>query len=108
MRVVGIGAMERDATILATGMIEHHEFEAAARAGGVGEVLGHIFSLDGKVIENDISARTLSMSAADMGKHRTVAVAGGRGKVNAIRAVLASGLIQGIIVDERTARALTA
>jgi DNA-binding transcriptional regulator LsrR (DeoR family) len=108
LRVVGIGAMEPDATILSTGMIEHHEFEAAARAGGVGEVLGHIFSIDGKVIENDLSARTLSMSAADIGRQRTVAVAGARSKVNAIKAVLASGLIYGIIVDERTARALTA
>lgn len=108
LRVVGIGTMETDATILSTGMIEQHEFEAALRAGGVGEVLGHIFSLDGKLIENDISARTLSMSAADIGRQKTVAIAGGRNKVNAIRAVLASGLVHGIIIDERTAKALTA
>jgi DNA-binding transcriptional regulator LsrR (DeoR family) len=108
LRVVGIGAMGADATILSTGMIEQDEFEAARRAGGVGEVLGHIFSLDGKLIENDISARTLSMSAADIGRQKTVAFAGGRSKVNAITAVLASGLIHGIIIDERTARALTA
>src|SRR5580658_2013000 len=36
LRVVGIGTMEVDASILSTGMIEHHEFEAAARAGGMG------------------------------------------------------------------------
>ena len=108
LRVVGIGTMETDATILSTGMIERHEFEAALRAGGMGEVLGHIFSVDGKLIENDISARTLSMSAADIGRQKTVAIAGGRTKVNAIKAVLASGLIHGIIIDERTAKALTA
>lgn len=107
LRVVGIGTMEADATILSTGMIERHEFEAAARAGGAGEVLGHFFSLDGKLIESDISARTLSMSAADIGRHKTVAIAGGRTKVNAIRAALASGLMHGIIIDERTAKALT-
>ncbi len=108
LRVVGIGTMEADASILSTGMIEREEFEAALEAGGMGEILGHIFSLDGKLIENDMSARTLSMSAADIGRQKTVALAGGRTKVNAIRAVLASGLIHGIIIDERTARALTA
>ena len=108
LRVVGIGAMEMDATILSTGMIERHELESAARAGGMGEVLGHIFSIDGKLIENEVSARTLSMSAADIGRQKTVAIAGGRSKVDAVRAVLASGLIHGIIIDERTAKKLTA
>ena len=101
------GTMEADASILSTGMIEREEFEAARRAGGAGEILGHIFSQDGKLIENDISARTLSMSATDIGRQKTVAIAGGRTKVNAIRAALASGLIHGIIIDERTAKALT-
>jgi DNA-binding transcriptional regulator LsrR (DeoR family) len=108
LRVVGIGTMEADASILSTGMIEREEFEAARKGGGAGEILGHIFGLDGKLIENDISARTLSMSAADIGRRKTVAVAGGRTKVNAIKAVLASGLIHGVIVDERTAKTLTA
>jgi DNA-binding transcriptional regulator LsrR (DeoR family) len=108
LRVVGIGTMEADASILSTGMIERQEFEAARRAGGAGEILGHIFSLDGRLIENDFSARTLSMSAADIGRQKTVALAGGRSKINAIRAVLASGLIHGVIIDERTANALTA
>jgi DNA-binding transcriptional regulator LsrR (DeoR family) len=108
LRVVGIGTMQTDASTVATGMIEREDFEAARRAGGVAEVLGHIFSLDGKVVENGLSARTLAMSAADIGKQKTIALVGGRSKVDAIRAALASGLIYGIITDERTARALTA
>ena len=108
LRVVGIGTMEADASILSTGMIEREEFEAARRAGGAGEILGRIFSLDGKLIENDISARALSMSAADIGRQKTVAFAGGQSKIDAIRAVLASGLIHGVIIDERTAKSLTA
>jgi DNA-binding transcriptional regulator LsrR (DeoR family) len=108
LRVVGIGTMEADASILSTGMIEREEFEAALQAGGMGEILGHIFSLKGKLIENDISARTLSMAAADIARQKTVAVAGGRTKINAIKAALASGLLYGLIIDERTAKALTA
>ena len=37
---------------------------------------------------------------------RIVAIAGGAMKVAAIRAVLASGLLAGLITDERTARAI--
>eukprot|EP01037_Dinobryon_pediforme_P010636 gene10636-10707_t len=108
LRVVGIGTMEADASTLSTGMIERQEFEEARKAGGVGEILGHIFGQTGKVIETDISARTLTMDAADIGSQKTIALAGGRSKIDAIRAVLASGLLHGIIIDERSARSLTA
>jgi DNA-binding transcriptional regulator LsrR (DeoR family) len=108
LRIVGIGTMEGDASILSTGMVDPEEFRSARQAGGVGEILGNIFSLRGRVIECDLSARTLSMSAADIGRQKTVALAGGKSKIDAIRAVLASGVLHGIIVDERTARALTA
>jgi DNA-binding transcriptional regulator LsrR (DeoR family) len=108
LRIVGIGTMEGDASILSTGMVEPEDFAAARKAGGVGELLGNIFSLEGTVIECDLSARTLSMSAAEVGTQKTVALAGGKSKVDAIRAVLASGILHGIIVDERTAKALTA
>jgi DNA-binding transcriptional regulator LsrR (DeoR family) len=108
LRLVGIGTMEADASILSTGMVEREEFDEARRAGGVGEVLGHIFDLSGRLIETGISGRTLSMPAAEIGRHKTIAIAGGRSKTDAIRAVIASGLIHGVITDERTARALLA
>jgi len=108
LRFVGIGGMEPDASMLSAGMAELDEFEEARRAGGVAEMLGHIFEASGRVIETGLSARTLSMSAEDIGRHDTVAIAGGKSKVAAIEAVLASGLIRGLITDERTARALVA
>ena len=46
----------------------------------MGEILGHFFSIEGKLIENNISARTLSMSAADIARQKTVAFAGGARK----------------------------
>ena len=46
--------------------------------------------------------------AEDIGRQKTVAIAGGRSKIEPIRGVLASGLIHGLITDERTAKALLA
>lgn len=106
LRLVGIGSMESDASILSTGMVEESEFEELRRAGGVGELLGHIFDANGRVIETAISARTLSMAPEDIGRERTVAIVGGKSKIEAIKGVLASGLIHGLITDERTANAL--
>jgi DNA-binding transcriptional regulator LsrR (DeoR family) len=108
LRFVGIGGMEADASMLSTGMADMEEFEDARREGGVAELLGHIFEASGRVMQTGLSARTLSMSADDIRRHDTVAIAGGKSKVAAIRAVLASGLIRGLITDERTARALVA
>ena len=48
------------------------------------------------------------MEAREIGRRDTIAIAGGKSKVAAIKAVLASGLIRGLITDERTARALVA
>ena len=100
--------MEADASILSTGMAEREEFEEARRAGGVGEVLGHIFGAAGQLIETGLSARALAMAAPDIGRQTTVAIAGGKSKIAPIKAVLASGLIRGLITDERTAHALLA
>jgi DNA-binding transcriptional regulator LsrR (DeoR family) len=108
LRLIGIGTMEADASLLSTGMVEREEFEEARRLGGVAEILGHIFGKSGALIENGISSRTLSMPAEEIGRQKTVAIAGGRSKIEPIKAILASGLIYGLITDERTARALIA
>jgi DNA-binding transcriptional regulator LsrR (DeoR family) len=106
LRLVGIGAIDDDASILSTGLVERQEFEEARALGAVGELLGHLFSTRGDLIDSSVSARALSMSVADIRQRATVAVAGGKTKINAIRGVLASGLLHGLITDENTARHL--
>jgi DNA-binding transcriptional regulator LsrR (DeoR family) len=106
LRFVGIGNVEPDASVISSGMLETAEYEALKRAGAVGEVLGHFFDAEGRVLETVVSGRAISMSLEDIAARRTVAVAGGRGKVAAIRAVLTSGLLQGLLTDEVTAREL--
>ena len=108
LRLVGVGAIDDDASILSTGLVERHEFEEARSLGAVGELLGHLFSSTGDLIDTGVSARALSMSAPDIQRRPTIAIAGGRAKIHAISGVLASGLLHGLITDEGTARALAA
>jgi DNA-binding transcriptional regulator LsrR (DeoR family) len=96
---VGIGTVEREASLVATGMIEMSEIEEIKKGGGVGEFLGHFFDCNGQPIETALSNRTFTLSREDLKNRRVVAVAGGKFKSRAIRAVLESGYLSGLITE---------
>lgn len=106
LKLVGIGTTTADAQLVSSGMIEPSEIEEIAAAGAQGEMLGDFFNAAGDVVETTLSARTLAVGYDPERKEDIVAVAGGPDKINAIRAVLRSGRVAGLITDERTARAL--
>lgn len=104
--IAGIGTAEREASLVATGMIEKGEMEEIRRKGGVGELLGHFFDNAGKAVETTLSSRALALAREDISNRRIVAVAGGKVKVRAIKSVLEGRYLKGLVTDERTARAL--
>ncbi len=107
LRIAGIGIIDGHAATLATsGMIEPHEFDEVARAGGRGEILGHFFDDRGQRVVTELSGRIAALDYEDLKGGRLVAVAGGTAKPEAIRAVLSSGLLHGLLTDERTATTL--
>jgi DNA-binding transcriptional regulator LsrR (DeoR family) len=106
LKFVGIGTADAGAELVATGMIEPREIAEITAVGGVGEMLGHFFDAHGRVLETTLTARTLAVDLDGQPGSRIVAIAGGPSKVEAIRAVLLSARLKGLITDERTARAL--
>lgn len=100
---VGIGTVDRDASLVSSGMIELAEMNRLKHLGAVGEALGVFFDDGGSPVETDLTARTLSFDLRDGTKRKTVAIAGGAGKARAIDAVLKSRSFSGLITDERTA-----
>ena len=106
LKLVGLGTVDTDAQLVLSGMVEPREIKEVTAAGGVGEILGHFFDADGNIIETTLTARTLSASLPRSKKERLVALSGGLPKVEAIRAVLKSRCLYGLITDERTAQAL--
>ena len=108
LKVVGIGTADESAQLVASGMIEPEEIAEITRAGGVGEMLGHFFDSRGRVLETALTARLLAVDLDSAAPSRTVAIAGGIAKAPAIRSVLESGRLKGLITDEPTARALLA
>ena len=106
LKVVGIGEVSEHTQLVKSGMIEVSEIDDIARLGGRGEVLGHFFDEDGRDVKTALTARTLAASVGERSDHCIVALAGGGHKIEAIRAVLKSGKISGLITDELTAMSL--
>ncbi|MCJ9725551.1 sugar-binding transcriptional regulator [Agrobacterium sp. SHOUNA12C] len=106
LKLVGLGTVDIDAQLVLSGMVEPREIKEIAAMGGVGEILGHFFDANGRILETMLSARTLSASLPRSKKEKLVALSGGLPKVDAIRAVLNSHCLYGLITDERTAQAL--
>lgn len=106
LKIAGIGTADVNAQLVVVGMIERREIAEIKAAGGVGEMLGHFFDAKGRVVETAFTARTLAVDLDGPPSGRIVAIAGGREKTEAIRAVLASARLKGLITDEATARSL--
>jgi DNA-binding transcriptional regulator LsrR (DeoR family) len=106
LMLVGVGTTEPHAQLVASRMVETSEISEVKARGGLGEILGHFFDEHGQPIETSLTQRTLSLGLEELKGRRIVAIAGGAEKTCAIRSVLMSGLLGGLITDERTAYAL--
>lgn len=106
LKFVGIGTVGNDAQTVIAGVISPGSMEAIRRQGGTGELIGHFFDPDGQPVSTELSDRTLSIGLKDLKTGRVIAVAGGEDKVTSINAILKSGLLDGLITDERTAKTL--
>lgn len=101
--VFGIGEVTDDAFLHRAGLLSEGDIAALRRAGAVGEALGRFFDAAGRPVRTALHDRVVALDPAAMAGREAVAVAGGPGKAEAIRAVLLSGLATGLITDERTA-----
>lgn len=104
--IAGIGEVDRKSFIATGGMVDEKDVEKVVKMGACAELLGHFFDENGEHLPNSVSARALAPRFSDLKSHRIVALAGGTAKTRAIRAILAHGLLFGLITDEATARRL--
>lgn len=103
LHLVGIGDVSARAYMREAGMVTEADFRRLAGAGAVGEVLGQFLDGAGRPLDIDVNHRSIGLRPDDLRGKRTVAIAGGAGKVAAIDAVLRAGFVTGLITDEATA-----
>ena len=83
------------------------ELDQLRQQGAVGDVCLRFFDVNGNPIENALDNRVIGMQLEQLGKvERSVGIAGGKRKFEAIRGALRGKLINVLITDRRTAERL--
>jgi DNA-binding transcriptional regulator LsrR (DeoR family) len=108
LRLIGIGQMDKNAQLHVDGFISREEILELMRLGAVGEVTGWAFDASGRFLKRSTNLRVTSVPHPAPATMLTVAAALGPGKVPAIFAALKGRLVNGLITDEATAKALLA
>src|ERR1700746_1119074 len=106
LRLVGIGQMDQKAQVHVDGFVTREELFEMMRLGAVGEVTGWAYDAKGRLIKGGTNKRLTSIPPQMPAQTTTIAAAIGQAKVPAIRAALAGRLVNGLITDEATARAV--
>ena len=106
LRLIGIGQMDQSAQVHIDGFVTHEELFEMRRLGAAGEVIGWAFDADGRIIDGGTNRRLTSIPPVVPAVAQTIGAALGQAKVPAIRAALKGRLINGLITDETTARAI--
>jgi DNA-binding transcriptional regulator LsrR (DeoR family) len=105
--LAGVGEVHADAFLTSSGMITQEELAELVRQGAMGEILGRFFDAKGKPVAPEINARAIAIDLNDLHGKEVIVVAGGRSKPQAIRSILATGLVTRLVTDEATARAIS-
>jgi DNA-binding transcriptional regulator LsrR (DeoR family) len=104
--LIGIGQLDDSAPVLQDKVISRDEYQELRQAGAIGEVLGNFLDAAGQILPSPLRDRVIGLPLDAVARRPAIAIAGGTVKVPAIRAVLARGLLQGLITDETAASAL--
>lgn len=105
---VGVGQMGDDAPLHADGFITREELGVLRDLGAVGEIAGWIFDAEGRYLKRPDELRLGGMRVLPGLDRPAIGVAAGPSKVAAIRAALTSRILNGLVTDEPTARAILA
>ena len=108
LALVGIGVVEPSPLLASSGNIFSPEEQAMLREhGAVGDVLVRFFDSQGQPVNTLLDDRVIGMSLEQLKRvRRSVGVAGGKRKQEAIHGALKGGLVNTLITDRFTAERL--
>jgi DNA-binding transcriptional regulator LsrR (DeoR family) len=101
---VGIGEITWNGPLQLDGFYGDAEVAELLEIHAVGAILAWAYDRDGRLVPGSINDRVAGMSLQQLPPDRTIGVACGQGKVEAICAALRGKLVSGLITDETTAR----
>jgi lsr operon transcriptional repressor len=104
--LVGIGTTETEySSFYLSGLLTEKELTIIRRNGVVGDVAGNYYYKDGSPYMDEFLSRMITIRREDLVRIPVrIGIAGGPGKVEAIRAALISRLVNSLVTDSVTAR----
>lgn len=108
--IVGIGALVPEvSSLLRAGYLTRSGLAGLRRLGAVGDVCGHLFTVDGELVDAELSRRVIAIDVTALRRiPRVVGVAAGAAKAEAVLGALRAHLVNVLITDDATARAVLA
>jgi DNA-binding transcriptional regulator LsrR (DeoR family) len=103
---VGVGQMSSDAPLRADGFVSQSELIEMQAAGAVGEVAGWVYDSAGNYLDVGTNRRTGGVRVERNLPRPCLGIAAGASKVPAIAGALKARIINGLVTDDLTARAL--
>jgi DNA-binding transcriptional regulator LsrR (DeoR family) len=103
---VGVGQMGADAPIYKDGFVTHDQLVEMQSHGAVGEIVSGVYDAAGTYVETPVTARLCGILVDPGRSAPVIAVAAGPTKIAAILGALRGRIINGLVTDEDTARAL--
>jgi DNA-binding transcriptional regulator LsrR (DeoR family) len=104
MAVVGVGAAPGDERLdypSVMGQLPHEVQADLRREGVVGDLCAHMFDVDGRFLEHEVSERTLSISVDELRRvPHVIAVAGGLSKAVSLLGAVRTGIPRVLITDQ--------
>lgn len=103
MAYISLGELRADSLLRRQNMITAQELAELRECGAVGDTNGLFFDAAGAAVDHPLNRRTIGLGLEDLRQISTVALVAGRGKLEAARGFLASGIAHGLIIDGDTA-----
>lgn len=103
--VFSLGAVGEDSVLKQRGAYSAKDFNKITEGAAVGDIGGHCYNIDGKITNQKMDKRVIGLSLDKLKnkKHR-IGIASGKEKAPAIIGALRGGFINGLYIDELTAR----
>ncbi len=103
---VGVGQMDETAPLLLDGFLAEDEWRGLLDLGAVGEVAGRAYDTDGRYLDSPLIARMMSFQVRASDARMVVGIACGKAKIEPLRAAIKGRIINALVTDESSGRAL--
>lgn len=106
---LSVGELTHGNTMSRIGLVSRDDVDGLLKAGAVGDICARWVDIEGRLVDHPLNSRVVAILPERLRNIPCVMLAsGGRAKTPAMRGVLKGGLIDVVITDEQSAKAVLA